>query len=345
MDNILGLDLPTCWFLVVGAVFTGYVILDGFDLGAGALHLFFRKEASRRIALNAIGPVWDGNEVWLVIGGGTLFAGFPEVYATVFSAFYAPFMLFLVALIFRGISIEFRSKEAMRWWRLTWDIGYSVSSIVIAGLLGLILGNLIQGIAVGPNFVFAGHTRDFFNPYALLTALTVIALFAMHGAIYLTMKTENRLHTKLMLLVRDTSRFFVICFVTLTMATLIYIPEMADKFRRYPALFAVPAVSMLSTINIRRLAEKGRYFSAFLSSGATSALLLVMVALGLYPTMVPSTLGTQYDLTIHNSASTDPSLRTMLLFAAIGVPIVATYTLFVFWTFRGKVKMNENTYL
>ncbi len=345
MHDILGLDLPTWWFLVVGAVFTGYVILDGFDLGAGALHLFFRKEESRRIALNAIGPVWDGNEVWLVIGGGTLFAGFPEVYATVFSAFYVPFMLFLVALIFRAISIEFRSKEPMRWWRLTWDISYSVSSITIAGLLGLLVGNLIQGIAIGPNFEFQGHTRDFFNPYSLLTALTTIALFAMHGAIYLTMKTEKRLHTKLMLLVRDTSRFFVICFVTLTMATLIYIPEMADKFRKYPLLFAVPALTMLATINIRRLAEKGRYFSSFLFSSITSALMLVTVAISLYPTLVPSSLGAQYDLTVQNSASTDPSLRNMLLFAAIGVPIVATYTLFVFWTFRGKVKMDEHTYL
>lgn len=344
MDTILGLDLPTWWFLVVGAVFTGYAILDGFDLGAGALHLFFRKEESRRIALNAIGPVWDGNEVWLVIGGGALFAGFPEVYATVFSAFYGPFMLFLVALIFRAISIEFRSKEPMRWWRLTWDISYSVSSIVIAAILGLLLGNLIQGIAIGEGFVFQGSTWDFFNPYALFTALTTVALFAMHGAIYLVMKTENRLHTKLMLLVRDTSRFFVICFVTLTMATLIYIPEMAEKFRRHPALFAVPALTMLSTINIRRLAEKGRYFIAFLFSGLTSALLLVLAALGLYPVLVPSTLGAQFDLTVHNGASSDPSLRNMLLIAAIGVPIVATYTTFVFWTFRGKVKIEENSY-
>lgn len=344
MDKLFGLDLPTWWFLVVGAVFTGYAILDGFDLGAGVLHLFFRKEESRRIALNAIGPVWDGNEVWLVIGGGALFAGFPEVYATVFSAFYAPFMLFLVALIFRAISIEFRSKEEMRWWRLAWDISYCVSSILIAGILGLLLGNVIPGIAIGPDFEFQGSAWDFLNPYAFVTALTTIALFAMHGAIYLTMKTENRLHTKLMLLVRDTSRVFVICFVTLTMATLIYIPEMAHKFRQHPILFAVPALAMLSTINIRRLAEKGRYFQAFLFSGLTTALLLALTAIGLYPTLVPSTLAPEYSLTIRNGASSDPSLRNMLLIAGIGVPIVATYTIFVFWTFRGKVKLKKDSY-
>ncbi len=148
MATFLGVDLPTWWFAVIGAVFTGYAILDGFDLGAGAIHLLFKKEESRRIALNAIGPVWDGNEVWLVIGGGALFAGFPEVYATLFSAFYIPFMLFLMVLILRAIAIEFRSKETMLWWRQMWDIVYSLASTTIAFLLGVVLGNLIQGIPI-----------------------------------------------------------------------------------------------------------------------------------------------------------------------------------------------------
>ena len=135
MTTFLGIDYPTLWFLLVGAVFSGYAILDGFDLGAGAWHLFFRKEQSRRIALNAVGPVWDGNEVWLVIGGGALFAGFPHVYATLFSAMYIPFMLFLLFLILRAISIEFRSKEPMAWWRQTWDVTYSVASIMLAQIM------------------------------------------------------------------------------------------------------------------------------------------------------------------------------------------------------------------
>lgn len=344
METFLGINYPTLWFIIVGGLFSGYAILDGFDFGAGAWHLFFKKEESRRIALNAIGPVWDGNEVWLVIGGGALFAGFPEAYATVFSAFYGPFMLFVMALIFRAISIEFRSKETMGWWRLTWDISYSVSSILIAGILGILLGNLIQGIAIGPDYEFRGSTWDFLNPYALLTAVTTIALFAMHGAIYLTMKTENRLHTKLMIMVKNTSRFFVLCFVTLTMATLIYIPEMAEKFRDAPVLFIIPALSFLTAINIRRLAEKGKYWPAFLCSGLTSALLLILVAIGLHPVLVPSTLNPDWDLTIARAASSDPSLRIMLLIAGIGVPIVAAYTIFVFWTFRGKVKLDETSY-
>src|SRR6187402_3658990 len=132
METFAGIDYPTWWFLLIGAVFTGYAILDGFDLGAGALHLFLKKEESRRIALNAIGPVWDGNEVWLVIGGGALFAGFPVAYAAIFSAFYVPFMVFLVGLIFRGVAIEFRSKEPGQLWRKTWDIVYCAASIIIS---------------------------------------------------------------------------------------------------------------------------------------------------------------------------------------------------------------------
>jgi cytochrome d ubiquinol oxidase subunit II len=344
MNTLLGIELSTWWFLVLGAVFSGYAILDGFDLGAGALHLFFRKEESRRIALNAIGPVWDGNEVWLVIGGGALFAGFPAVYATVLSAFYVPFMLLLTGLIFRAISIEFRSKEPMRWWRLVWDINYSASSILVAGLLGLILGNVIQGIAIGPDYEYKGSTWDFFNPFALLTALTTIALFAMHGAIYLVMKTENRLHARLMGMVAVTSRGFVVLYFMLTMATLIYIPEMADKFRRHPTLFIAPALAVLFAINVRRMAEKRSYMLAFVFSGLTTAFLLVLVAMGLFPVIVPSSIDPAFHLTAQNSASTPYTLRILLLIAAIGTPLVAFYTGFVFWTFRGKVKLDKTSY-
>jgi cytochrome d ubiquinol oxidase subunit II len=180
MGTFLGIDYPTLWFLVIGAVFTGYAILDGFDLGAGALHLFLKKEESRRIAINAIGPVWDGNEVWLVIGGGTLFAGFPKVYAAVFSAFYIPFMLFLTMLIFRAISIEFRSKEPMQWWRKAWDISYCISSAMIALMLGIVLGNVLIGIPIDAEGNFTGGVLYFLNPYAILVVETTLAIFIMH---------------------------------------------------------------------------------------------------------------------------------------------------------------------
>src|ERR1700730_3189516 len=187
MQTLLGLNYSTWWFLIFGAVITGYAILDGFHLGAGALHLFLNKEESRRITLNAIGPVWDGNEVWLVIGGGALFAGFPKVYAAVFSAFYIPFTLFLVMLIFRAISIEFRSKEKMLWWRKCWDISYCISSTLIALSLGIVLGNVLLGIKINEEGNYIGSTFDFLNPYAMMVGITTLALFMMHGSIYLVM--------------------------------------------------------------------------------------------------------------------------------------------------------------
>lgn len=344
MGTFLGIDYPTWWFLVVGALFSGYAILDGFDLGAGALHLFFRKEDSRRIALNAIGPVWDGNEVWLVIGGGALFAGFPVVYASLFSAMYIPFMLFLCMLILRAVSIEFRSKEPMLWWRRTWDVVYSVSSTMLAFLLGVVLGNVLQGVALGADFTLQGHWLQFLSPYPLMVGITTVALFAMHGAIYLALKTQGRLFTRVFLLMRQSMIFFMVSFGIVTLYTLLYIPHLTDNFKQSPALFVVPLAAFLSIANVPRLASKGRYLYAFLFSSLTVALLLVLVAIELYPVLVFSTVSEQYSLTIYNSASSTKSLGIMLLMAAIGAPLVAAYTLFVFWTFRGKVKLDDSSY-
>lgn len=344
MKTFLGLDYPTLWFMVTGALFSGYAILDGFDLGAGALHLLFKKEESRRIALNAIGPVWDGNEVWLVIGGGALFAGFPMVYASMFSAMYIPFMLFLAMLIFRAVSIEFRSKEPMRWWRQMWDVSYSVSSILLAFLLGVVLGNVLLGVSLGRNFEFEGHWLQFLNPYALLVGVTTVALFSMHGAIYLAMKTEGRLFAKVTVLLRKAIIFFVISFGIVSLYTLLYIPHLSDDFKQSPALFMVPLLAFLSIANVPRLASKGRFRPAFLFSSVTVALLLILVAIELYPVIIVSTIDPAYHLTVYNAASSEKSLGIMLLMAAIGAPLVATYTIFVFWTFRGKVKLDDNSY-
>lgn len=344
METILGIDLPTLWYLVIGAVFTGYTILDGFDLGAGAVHLFFNKEESRRIALNAIGPVWDGNEVWLVIGGGALFAGFPEVYASLFSAFYIPFMLFLVGLIFRAISIEFRSKEKMKWWRNLWDRSYSISSIVITLLLGILLGNIIQGIKIGEGFVYQGTFLDLLNPYALVVGVTTLSLFMMHGCIYLVMKTENRLYAKLTVMVKNTTNAFIVLYLILTGYTLYHVPYMAKKFHDEPVLYIVPFLTVGCVIGLKLLVKRRKYFQAFILSSLTAMLLLITVALNLYPNVLISSIDPAYTINVYNGASSAASLKIMLLMAAIGMPIVATYTTFVFWTFRGKVKMDETSY-
>ncbi len=344
METLFGIDYPTWWFLVVGGLFSGYAILDGFDLGAGALHLFFKKEQSRRIALNAVGPVWDGNEVWLVIGGGALFAGFPVLYASLFSGMYIPFMLFLLFIILRAVSIEFRSKEPMRWWRQMWDVSYSVSSSMLALLLGVVLGNVLQGIPLNDNFEYTGSWLAFLNPYALLVGVCTLALFTMHGAIYLTMKTEGKLFDKVERLLRSAIIAFIVLFILITVYTLIYIPHLSDDFKEYPVLFIVPVLAFLSIANVPRLASKKRYAMAFAFSSLTVSLLLILVAIELYPVLLLASNEPTHSITIYNAASSTKSLQIMMTIAAIGTPLVLAYTIFVYRTFRGVVKMDETSY-
>lgn len=344
MATIFGIDYPSLWFLVVGALFSGYAILDGFDLGAGAWHLFFRKEESRRIALNAVGPVWDGNEVWLVIGGGALFAGFPVLYAAMFSAMYIPFMLFLLVLILRAVSIEFRSKEQMKWWRELWDITYSISSTLMAFLLGVVVGNILRGVELGPNHDFQGHWLDFLNPYSILVGITTIALFMMHGALYLAMKTEGKLFARVNNLLKKSILFFIFTYLLVTLFTLVYLPHLTDNILENTILFAVPLLAFLSIANIPRLVSKGKYVTAFLFSALTMSFLLILVAVELYPVMVISTVDPSYSITVYNAASSEKSLGIMLLLTAIGFPLVIAYTIFVYKTFWGKVKLDDTSY-
>lgn len=343
-STVAGIDYPTLWFLVVGAVFTGYGILDGFDLGAGAWHLFFRKEESRRIALNAVGPVWDGNEVWLVIGGGTLFAGFPVVYASLFSAMYIPLMLFLFMLIFRAISIEFRSKEPMKWWRQMWDVSYSVASTLLAFLLGVVLGNVLLGMPLDSNYEFTGSWLSFLNPYAILVGFTTLALFMTHGAIYLTMKTEGKLFAKVNRLLQRSIIAFIILFVLTTLYTLLYIPHMSDGIKGNVALFGIPLLAVLAIANIPRLVSKEKYLSAFIFSAITVGLLLATVAVELYPTVILDTSGAGNSITVYNGVASNKSLGIMLIFVAIGGPMAVGYTAFVYKTFWGKVQLDEHSY-
>ncbi|MBI1227049.1 MAG: cytochrome d ubiquinol oxidase subunit II [Bacteroidetes bacterium] len=344
MATFLGLDYPTWWFLVIGGVFSGYAILDGFDMGAGAWQLFFKKEESRRVALNAIGPVWDGNEVWLVIGGGALFAGFPIVYANLFSAMYIPFMLFLMFLILRAISIEFRSKEPGKLWRQAWDVTFCISSGMMAMLLGVVLGNVLQGIPLDKNHEFQGHWLQFINPFSLLTGITTLALFMMHGAIFLAMKTQGRLFTKVTILLRRAIIFFIISFAITTLYSLLYIPQLSDGLKAQPSLFIVPLLAFLSIANVPRLASKQRFIQAFIFSSLTVGLLLILVAIELYPVIIYSSLDPANHLDIYNAAASEKSLGFMLLIAAIGAPLVLAYTVFVYKTFWGKVKMDDTSY-
>ena len=338
------LDLNTIWFILVGVLLTGYAVLDGFDLGIGALHLFTNKDEERRVMLNSIGPVWDGNEVWLVTGGGALFAAFPNVYATVFSGFYLAFYLLLAALIFRAVAIEFRSKQPMRWWRQMWDISFTGGSILSSLLMGVALGNIAWGIPIDANGEFAGTFFGLLRPYPLLVGVTTVALFMMHGAIYGVMKTEGALHNKLRVWTMRCIIFFVICAATTTMATLLYVPHMADRVRANPWLFSIALANMLAIANIPREFHHNRDWFAFLSSCGAIVTLMLLFGLNLFPNLLYSLPNPENSLNIYNAASSHKTLGIMLIIAGIGVPVVIAYTICIYWIFRGKVKLDRMSY-
>ncbi len=336
--------LATIWYGIVGVLFTGYAILDGFDLGVGALHLLTRKDEHRRLMINAIGPVWDGNEVWLVTGGGALFAAFPEAYATAFSGFYGAFILLLFALIFRAVSIEFRSKEPSRAWRTAWDVGFSIGSIAAALLIGVAAGNIAWGIPLDDRHEHVGTLVGLLHPYALLVGVTTVALFMMHGSIYVVMKTDGELQEIARGWVRNTMIFFILCYVLTTMATLLYVPHMAARLRAHPVLFVLPVLNVLAIANIPREIHLGRELRAFLSSCAAMAALVALFGLNMFPNLILSNPVTANSLTIYNAASSAQTLSTMLYVAVGGMPFVIGYTSVIYWVFRGKVRLDATSY-
>lgn len=337
------MDLQTIWFVLVGALLAGYAVLDGFDLGVGVLHLCSRTDEQRRIFLNAIGPVWDGNEVWLVTGGGAIFAAFPAVYATVFSGFYVPMLLLLVGLIFRAVAIEFRSKQPSAAWRRAWDRSFSIASILAAFIMGVAFGNVIWGVPIGASGEFEGSLLTLLHPYGLLTGATTVALFAMHGAIYLVLKTEGDVQHLVKGWVNSTIIGFVILYATTTMATLIYRPEMTALIKAHPLLFVLPVLTMLAIANVPRAMHHGWHGWAFVSSSAAVLGLFALVGAGMFPVLVRAT-DPALSLTIRNSASSTSTLGIMLTIALIGIPLVLGYTASIYWIFRGKVKLDSMSY-
>lgn len=338
-------NLQFIWFTAFVLLVTGYAVLDGFDLGVGMLHLFSKKDVERRLMLNSIGPVWDGNEVWLVTAGGALFAGFPDVYATLCSAFYLPVMILLSGLIFRAVAIEFRSKQPMAWWRWMWDVLFTFASFVIAMILGIILGNLIRGIPLDEHMEFIGDISHLLDPYALMVGVLTTALFLMHGSIYLMLKTEGEFHEKMRRWVNPTIIFYIMCFALTTMATLIFLPHMVVAIQERPYFFIVVVVNMLAIANIPREISLGRDGFAFISSCFNIICLLSLFAIGTYPNVIrASNDPAELSLTIYNASSSELTLKLLLLFALIGIPLVVAYTIGIYWVFRGKVKLESTSY-
>ncbi len=339
------MDLNTIWFLLICVLFGGYAVLDGFDLGAGPLLLFTKGDHDRRVILNAIGPVWNGNEVWLVTGGGALFAAFPNVYATVFSGLYDAFMLLLAALIFRAAAIEFRSQRPEAGWRSAWDGAFAGSSLLSALLIGVAIGNIAWGLPLDRGHEFRGTLLTLLHPYALLVGCTTVALFLMHGNLYLLLKTDGPMQATLMRWTRITVPSYLVLFVATNAATILFNPNIAAAIsRRLWLLGAIFATSIAVTLNIVRELRRRRERRAFLCSALSIVTLMGLFAAGVYPNLVSSTLDPAGTLTIYNGAATQKSLQFMFWVAMIGVPIVLLYSTAIYYTFRGKVILTDESY-
>lgn len=334
-------DLGSIWFLLLGVLLLGYALLDGFDLGVGALHLgVARTDEERRTTMASIGPVWDGNEVFLIAGGGALFAAFPPVYAMTFSGFYLAIMLFLFGLIFRAVSIEFRHRDEK--WARVWDAGFFVGSLLPALLAGVALGNVIRGVPLDANGDYTGTFLELLNPYSLLIGVTGLALFVTHGAAWLTHKTEGELQARAARARVAGFLLFAVLAVASTVVTFIAVPRASDNVIGSAVgwvFIVVLAAALLYTLwQIGARAD----FRAFVGSCLTIMALAGIAAVGNYPDIVPardSAVATS--LTVSGSSSGDLTLGVMLVIAVIGVPLVAAYTILVYRTFRGKVKAGE----
>jgi cytochrome d ubiquinol oxidase subunit II len=253
-------------------------------------------------------------------------------------------VLLLVALIFRAVAIEFRSKQPMRWWRQMWDIGFAAGSVVSSVLIGVAMGNIAWGVPIDARGEFAGTFLGLLKPYPLLLGVTTLALFMMHGAIYALMKTEAELQTKLRGWITYCMIFFIICYAVTTMATLLYVPHMAARVRANPWLFSIALVNMLAIANIPREVHRRREWRAFISSCVAMIALMALFGLEMYPDLVFSSPSPENSLNIHNGASSQKTLGVMLTIALIGVPAVLAYTVSIYWIFRGKVKLDKTSY-
>jgi len=338
------MDLNVLWFGLLGVLLSGYAILDGFDLGVGMLHLRARSDTERRIFMNSIGPLWDGNEVWLVTFGGALFAAFPHAYATAFSAFYVPFMVLLFALIFRAVSMEFRSKRTSPGWRRGFDVGFFASSALATFLFGVAVGNSMMGLPIGADMEFQGGLLDLLRPYGLLVGALAVTTFLMHGSIYLYLKTEGELQTRIYGWMKRAFFAFLTAYAVVTIVTLFAIPHAVDNFTNFPWAWVVVILNALAIANIPRAIVQGRPLYAFISSSCTIVALIFLFGMALFPNLIYSSLDPEWSLTIHNAASSQKTLGIMRTIAVIGMPFVLAYTIVIYWTFRGKVELGKFSY-
>ena len=334
------IDLNTLWFVLIAVLFTGFFILEGFDYGVGILLPFVgRDDTERRIVINTIGPHWDGNEVWLLTAGGAIFAAFPNWYATLFSGFYLALFLILLALIFRGVAFEFRSKDDHPAWRKAWDTAIFAGSLLPALLWGVAFANIVRGVPIDASMTFTGNFFTLLNPFGLLGGLVTLALFTLHGALFLSLKTTD------VILARVTAvlKRLWMPVVVLVLAFVGYSLVETDLFAGFNLVQGLGlGVAVAALLVAGWMIWQRRYGSAFIGTGLTLLGTVTFLFGGLFPRVMPSSLGSQFDLTIYNAASSPYTLQVLSIVALIFIPLVLLYQGWSYWVFRKRLTQDSH---
>jgi cytochrome bd ubiquinol oxidase subunit II len=325
----------TFWFVVIAILWTGFFILEGFDFGVGMLHSAVgRDDAERRAAINTIGPLWDGNEVWLIVAAAAMFAAFPGWYATMFSGMYLALALLLAALIIRGVAFEYRGKRDAADWRRTWDVALTVGSVLAPLLIGIALGDLLHGLPINSSQNFTGSFWDLFQPYALWTGITLVLVCALHGATFLCLKTTGEMHERSRVLARRIAPFtgaFVIGFIIWT-----HVTASTTFF-----LNVIELLAILAVIAAVWLVYARRDGFAFTATAVTIAACILSIFVDLYPNVMVSSTNPAYNLTVHNTASSPYSLKAMTIVVVVFLPLVLLYQAWTYYVFRKRVSASD----
>ncbi|MEP7288865.1 MAG: cytochrome d ubiquinol oxidase subunit II [Chloroflexota bacterium] len=334
------MDLQTLWFILIGVLFSGFFFLEGFDYGVGILLLFLGKnDQERRMVINAIGPVWDGNEVWLLTAGGAMFAAFPNWYATLFSGFYLALFLILLALIVRGVAFEFRSKDDHPNWRKLWDWAIFFGSFVPALLWGVAVANIVRGVPIDAKMHYVGTFFDLLNPYALLGGLVMLSFFTLHGALFLELKTDGIIRER----VRSVIRLAWLPVIVLVVAFVAFSANQTDMFVSLNLVKVVGlVVAVLGLLAAALTIWQRHYGLAFIGTGVAIIATVVLLFGTLFPRVMPSSLGAAFDLTIYNASSSQYTLQVMTVIALTLVPIVLIYQGWTYWVFRKRLTVDSH---
>jgi len=329
--------LQIIWLLLIGLLFMGYAVLDGFDLGAGVLYLLVKKEEEKKAILRSIGPFWDGNEVWLLTGGGALFAAYPAVYAATFSGFYLAMMLVLFGLIFRAVSIEFRNQSDSKFWKKLFDYGFVIGSFLPALLYGVAVGNVVRGLPLDADYNYTGTFFDLLNPYALGVGLTGLFMFITHGAVFVAMRTEGELARKAKAWAQISYWPYLGLFIGISLWSFI-------SHHRGPFVLSpwINITALLGMILLRVFINYSQFGRALLCSGAVIMGIMLTVGIGIYPYWVPPLYEGGIGLTVFNSSSSFYTLISMLIIAMIGMPVVIAYNVYIYKLFL-KENIKSNT--